>query len=192
MTGKRSSPPLSNLRNAAEAGLAGMPRAARAAPSAEELLHELQVRQIELEMQNEALRTSLTDSTERKQLVDALTEREHYQRALLDNFPFLVWLKDENSRYLAVNRPLAESCGRASIDQVIGKTDFELWPQDLAEAYQADDQAIMASGKSRIIEELAEIGGKRVWVETYKSPVSVDELNRYAVAGPHRPHRVFS
>jgi len=168
MRSKRSSSPLSELRNAAEAGLAGPPAATQ------ELLHELQLRRIELEMQSEALRQAQADISERKVLAEALSQREHYQRALLDNFPFLVWLKDANSRYLAVNRPLAESCGHSSIDQVIGKTDFELWPRDLAEAYQADDQAIMASGKPRIIEELAEIGGKRVWVETYKSPVSVD------------------
>jgi len=119
------------------------------------------------------LRAALTDVSEHHRLAAALSEREHYQRALLDNFPFLVWLKDENSRYLAVNRPFSEWCGRSSIDQVIGKTDLELWSRDLAEAYQADDRAIMGSGKPRVIEELAEAGGKRVWVETYKSPVTV-------------------
>ena len=120
------------------------------------------------------LRVTLTDITERKRLSEALSQREQYQRALLDNFPFLVWFKDANSRYLAVNRPFAESCGRASVDQIVGKTDLDLWPRDMAEAYQADDKAILASGKPRIIEEPAELGGKRVWVETYKSPVRLD------------------
>jgi PAS domain S-box-containing protein len=48
------------------------------------------------------------DITERKQLADALHQREHYQRALLDNFPFMVWLKDEESRFLAVNQVFAD------------------------------------------------------------------------------------
>jgi hypothetical protein len=52
--GKR--PRKSRLRAEAEARLAGTPRAGAPARSTEELLHELQVHQIELEMQNEELR----------------------------------------------------------------------------------------------------------------------------------------
>jgi len=164
---------MSKLRNAAKTELVRTPAAKQPVQSAQEQLRVLQVHQIELEIQNEALRISLAELTNRQQLTDAVSQREHYQRALLDNFPFLVWLKDENSRYLAVNRPLAESCGHLSVDEIVGKTDFELWPRDLAERYQADDQAIMASGKPRIIEEPLEVHGQRVWVETYKSPVSL-------------------
>ena len=174
MSTKSSSPPLSQLSNAAKAEPVRTPANKQAARSAQELLDELQARQVQLEVENAALRISLVELTHRQQLTDAVSQREHYQRALLDNFPFLVWLKDENSRYLAVNRPLAESCGLLSVDEIVGKTDFELWPRDLAERYQADDQAIMASGKPRIIEEPVEIHGQRVWVETYKSPVSLD------------------
>ena len=56
MRTKRSSTPLSELRNAAEAELARTPRAEQPTVPAQKLLHELQVQQIELEMQNEALR----------------------------------------------------------------------------------------------------------------------------------------
>ena len=122
------------------------------------------------------LRISLTDITESKRLALTMSQREHYQRALLDNFPFMVWLKDGNGRYLAVNRPFAEAYGHSSIDEIVGKSDLDLWPRDLAESYRADDQAILTSGKPRIIEEPAEFGGQRIWVETYKSPVTLDGL----------------
>lgn len=121
-----------------------------------------------------ALRITLSDISEPRQLADALRQREQYQRALLDNFPFLVWLKDENSRFLAVNRPFAKTCGYASIDQVVGKTDFDIWPRELAESYLEDDQAVLASGRSKIVEEPVEVKGKRIWYETYKSPVIID------------------
>jgi PAS domain-containing protein len=38
----------------------------------------------------------------------ALAARDQYQRALLDNFPFMVWLKDTESRFLAVNARFVE------------------------------------------------------------------------------------
>lgn len=170
---RSSSPPLSKLKKAARAKPVRTP-AKQPARSTQELLHELQARQIQWETENAALRISLAELTDRQKLTDAVGQREQYQRALLDNSPFLVWLKDEKSRYLAVNRPFAESCGHLSVDEIVGKTDLDLWPRDLAVAYQADDQAMMASGRPQIIEEPAEIHGKRVWVETYKSPVSLD------------------
>ena len=114
------------------------------------------------------------DITERTHMQQALAMREQYQRALLDNFPFLVWLKDVDSRYLAANRPFAEACGMDSPDSLIGKTDFDLWPADLAERYCADDRIVMAGGLPKVVEELIETDGQRSWMETYKSPIMMD------------------
>ena len=105
-----------------------------------------------------------------------LIRKTHYQQALLDNFPFMVWLKDGDGRILAANRLYAHNCGRTSTDLVVGKTDIDLWPADLATGYQADDRAILASGCSQTTAELIEVNGLRVWFETYKSPVTVTGL----------------
>ncbi len=48
------------------------------------------------------------DISERKQQADTMRQREQYLRALLDNFPFMVWLKDDESRFLAVNQAFAK------------------------------------------------------------------------------------
>jgi len=111
------------------------------------------------------------DITGRRRLEDALKQRAQYQQALLDNFPFLVWLKDEESRFLAVNRPFAEACGLESPELLTGKTDLDVWPRDLAEAYRADDRAVLDSGRSKQVEEEISVGAERRWYETYKSPV---------------------
>ena len=115
-----------------------------------------------------------TPADKPERVVDDRNLREHYLRALIDNIPFLVWHKDENGRFVAVNRPFAESCGYTSGAQIEGLSDFDIWPADLAEAYRADDQAVLTSGRSRIVEEPLERDGDRVWYETYKSPVSVN------------------
>ena len=127
------------------------------------------------------IRSTAMDISERKQAEDALRQAERYQRALLDNFPFPVWLKDENSRYLAVNQTLATYYGLPSVLAMTGKTDMDLSPPDLAEAYRADDREVMESGYSKQIEEFLETQGKRQWVETYKSPLFVNGTVRGTV-----------
>lgn len=52
-------------------------------------------------------RMVLIDISSEKQAEKAILERALYQRALLDNFPFVVWLKDKESGFLAVNTPFA-------------------------------------------------------------------------------------
>ncbi|MDS4025756.1 MAG: PAS domain S-box protein [Candidatus Contendobacter sp.] len=118
----------------------------------------------------------ILDITERKQAEEKLHAYLGYQRALLDNFPFLVWLKDEDSRFLAVNALFARTCGLDAPEALIGKTDLEIWPADLAEAYRVDDREILASGVSKHIEEMIEQASQpRRWFETYKSPVRVGD-----------------
>ena len=111
------------------------------------------------------------DITEQKRLEDELRQREHYQRALLDNFPFMVWLKDTESRFLAVNEPFAKACGLQDADAVVGKTDLDVWPRYLAERYRADDRMVLATQHKKAVEELLGRPGKPRWIETYKAPV---------------------
>ena len=113
------------------------------------------------------------DITERKRFEENLIQAEQYQRALLDNFPFLVWLKDAKGHFLAANQHYADSCGQSSGNDLVGKTDFDVWPYALAKVYQFDDQAVLGSGHAKIVEECIEVKGKQVWVETYKSPVII-------------------
>jgi len=114
------------------------------------------------------------DITERKRLEDELRAKDQYQRALLDNFPFMVWLKDTDSRLLAVNKPYVEAAGGNSTDEFFGKTDLDYWPREMAEAYRADDFEVLRTGLSKAVEErLAHQDGIQ-WIETYKAPVVVD------------------
>jgi PAS domain S-box-containing protein len=114
------------------------------------------------------------DLTEFKKTEGALREREQSLQALLDNFPFMVWLKDCDSRFTAVNRAFASAFGRPSTESVIGRTDFDLTASDLAERYRADDLSVLTTGTPKHVEELIEHAGQRTWFETYKSPISVD------------------
>ena len=118
---------------------------------------------------------SVMDITDRKSASEQVRERELYLRATLDNLPFLFWLKDAESRFLAVNSEFAKACGRASSDAVVGLTDHDVWPADLARGYQADDLEVIRSGREKAVEEPVETQGERRWIETYKRPVISDD-----------------
>jgi len=103
---------------------------------------------------------------------DALRLRESYLTAIIENQPGLVWLKDAASRFLAVNRAFARSCGKEEPDEIIGKSDLDVWPRELADQYRRDDETVMKSGAPAIVEELIFDKGERRWFETFKTPVT--------------------
>ena len=73
--------------------------------------------------------------------------------AILDNIPDLAWVKDASGHFIAVNRAFAVAKGFAEASDMIGKTDLEVHPQELAESYRRDDAEVMAWGGSKRIEE---------------------------------------
>ena len=92
--------------------------------------------------------------------------------AILDNIPDLAWVKDIDGRYIVANSVMARIFGLSDPDEIIGKTDFDLSPKEVAERYRRADQEIIASGKRQRLEELASRGdGSMFWVETIKTPL---------------------
>jgi PAS domain S-box-containing protein len=113
----------------------------------------------------------IRDVSVRVRAQEALAEREAYLRAMLDNFPFLVWLKDVESRFLAVNESFARACGRERAGDVVGLTDFDVWPKELAQRYVDDDHNVMDTHKQKDVEEIVFAEGVSRWFETFKTPV---------------------
>jgi PAS domain S-box-containing protein len=115
-------------------------------------------------------RGSDTDITKRKRAEEVLSEAEVRQRTILNNMPFLAWLKDTDGRYIMINQQYAESCGR-TVDQVVGLTDLDIWPRELAEKYRADDAEVMETRRGKGVEEIVDGTGGAIWVETFKAPI---------------------
>ncbi len=112
------------------------------------------------------------DITERKQTAIALQRQQSQIKSLLNNIPHIAWLKDHDSRFIAVNEPFSKACGR-NIEEVVGQTDYDLWEPELAEAYREDDFEVMASGQQKRVEErLMDAEGNSSWIETIKTPIS--------------------
>ncbi|MBK7141966.1 MAG: PAS domain S-box protein [bacterium] len=113
------------------------------------------------------------DITDRRSADHALKVRESYC-SIIENQPGLVWLKDTESRFLAVNKSFAASCGKAEQQDLVGLTDLDIWPKELAEQYRHDDAEVIRTGQSKIVEELVRDRGEDRWFETFKTPVLDD------------------
>ena len=111
------------------------------------------------------------DISERKRAEKMLLQSEASLRAILDNSPYLIWLKDMGGRFIAVNKAFFNTTGRAQMQDVLGKTDFDLWPKELARKYRADDAEVMSTRRQKLTEEMLMDNGKICWVETFKAPI---------------------
>ena len=105
---------------------------------------------------------------------ELLKESAASLRAILDNSPYLSWLKDAEGRYLKANKAFADYARLEDARQVVGKTDFDLWPIELAVKYRADDAEVMTLRQQKHVEELLLDGSKEHWIETFKTPI-IDE-----------------
>jgi diguanylate cyclase (GGDEF)-like protein/PAS domain S-box-containing protein len=97
---------------------------------------------------------------------------EQLQRqAILDNIADVAWFKDTRSRFLAVNDAFVKLCGRR-MEEIIGKSDADLFPPPIAERYVADDLLVMREGRRKVVEEdLVQADGTTLTIETIKTCV---------------------
>jgi len=115
------------------------------------------------------------DITGYKKTEETLRESQRLQKAMLDTIPDMAWLKDKQSRFIAANERFGKACGIARADDLVGKTDLDIWPKDLAQRYRADDREVMETGRRKcVVEPLEETDGTRRWMETFKTPIYDD------------------
>lgn len=115
--------------------------------------------------------TTVRDISALVRLEKEARDAERNVRAILDNIPDIAWMKDRQSRFIAINQALAQSCG-IDVASAVGKTDHDLVSADLAARYQADDAKVIASGERVCTEEpFCGADGQFRWIETIKTPI---------------------
>ncbi len=85
-----------------------------------------------------------TDITARKRAEEQMRESERRFRAVVDNAPLVIFLKDLEGRYLLINRAF-ENWGNISVQQAYGRTAYDLYPKEVADSLTRQDRLVIAT-----------------------------------------------
>ena len=101
---------------------------------------------------------------------DAIRESDALYHSLVENLPLNVLRKDIDGKIVFGNQRYCNTIG-APLAELVGKTDFDLFPQDLAKKYTQDDREVIATGKVlNDIEKHQTSTGEHLYVEVFKGP----------------------
>ncbi len=110
---------------------------------------------------------------ELRALETVLREERNLLRTLIDTMPDLIYVKDCQCRFLLANQAVITSMGKTALNEVVGKSDFDLLPRHLAKRFYAVEQEILRSGQPLINKDERTtnlLTGKTLWLLTSKVP----------------------
>lgn len=111
------------------------------------------------------------DITERRLAEQALRDSEAIYSSLVEYIPFAMFRKDLDGRFIFANKRFCDSLAR-SPDQIIGKTDYDLYPAELADKNRKDDLRVLSSGEVFETTEVdVTLSGERTCMSVVKTPV---------------------
>ena len=113
------------------------------------------------------------DISARKQAEEMLQEERNLLRTLIDHLPDRIYVMDAEGRKTLSNTADWKASGGKTMEEVIGKTDFDTYPPEMAEEFWALDKAVLNSGKPVINYEEPgfDASGDPVWVLSTKVPL---------------------
>jgi PAS domain S-box-containing protein len=145
----------------------------------------VEVRTTELLAANRKLAQQLEDQ---KKIEEALARERNLLETIINNLPDHIFVKNAKLQYVAVNEPLWKAQGFTSVNEVIGKMDYELFPEFRAYKFVKDDEEVRRTGKSllNMKEKVISMDGKERWYLTTKVPVYDDSGTLVQIVGVSR------
>ncbi|MEX1095000.1 MAG: PAS domain S-box protein [Planctomycetales bacterium] len=114
---------------------------------------------------------ALVDMSGRLDAEKAVREIEAQYQSLAEGLPLNVFRKDRQGRFIYANRRCCELM-HSALQDLVGRTDFDLFPRELAEKYRRDDRHVIETGEIfEDIEEYHEPGRAKSFVHVLKAPV---------------------
>jgi PAS domain S-box-containing protein len=110
------------------------------------------------------------ESEDRQRAESVLRDSEALYASLVENLPVHVLRKDLSGRFTFANRSFCQLLSRP-LEEILGKTDLDFYPAELAHKYREDDRRVAATGALFEAVEKNEKGGELRFVQVMKSPV---------------------
>ncbi len=103
----------------------------------------------------------------------SLAQERSLLRTIMEHIPDYAYAKNRRHEFLAASMALARRMGAESGDELLGKSDFDFYPKEIAKKYAQDEDEIMQSGKAVIDREESTLdaAGNTVWLLTSEVPV---------------------
>ncbi len=119
------------------------------------------------------------------QVQNALRESRQMLQSVIDNIPQTVFWKGRDMAFMGCNQAFAQNARLNSPDDIVGKTDFDLWWSDRAERFQQDDRAVIESGVPILNQEHVRwnADGSQGWGVQNKIPLRDEHGEIWAVLG---------
>ncbi|MFC1496920.1 PAS domain S-box protein [Verrucomicrobiota bacterium] len=117
---------------------------------------------------------SFLDISVHKRAEEKLQEERALLRTLIDNLPSYIFVKDTESRFMINNLAHMHVLGAKTQEELTGKSDFDIFPEELAVKYREDEQAVMKTGEAVVNKEEYTIDqetGVQQWLATTKIPL---------------------
>ncbi len=119
----------------------------------------------------EAFVNQASIALQRRRAEEALRDSEALYQSLVESLPQNVLRKDREGRFTFANTNFCKTLGKP-LDEVLGRTDFDFYPKELAEKYRQDDRRVVETGKTfEAVEEHRTPDGRTMFVEVAKTPV---------------------
>jgi diguanylate cyclase (GGDEF)-like protein/PAS domain S-box-containing protein len=120
----------------------------------------------------------------RRTLDERMDERISLQ-ALIDRVPDYLFVKDADSRFTIANKAIAVGYGRAEPMDLLGLTDFDLNPPEVAQQFFDIEQDVIRNGRPMLDmeEALVDPAGVKRWLSTTKVPLRNDQNEVVGLVG---------
>jgi two-component system NtrC family sensor kinase len=120
---------------------------------------------------------------ERIRAVRALRETEVIYHSLVETLPQKILRKDLDGRFTFANQRFCSELG-CNLKDILGKTDFDFFPRELAEKYRRDDRRVIESGQVLdVVEQHITPGGEKLYVQVMKTPLFGHEGKPIGIQG---------
>ncbi|MCG6154418.1 PAS domain-containing protein [Rubinisphaera margarita] len=113
------------------------------------------------------------DVTERRRIEEAFAQENSLMQSLLTNIPDSIYFKDRESRFLRINKSMAEKFGLSSAEEAVGLSDSDFFTAEHAGEARQDEQRILETGKPLVAHVERETWADRpdTWCSTTKMPL---------------------